>query len=163
MADEEAAEVVQGCQVDDRGLTRNEKGRASMSDSGEFRALQEAAREGKADRVVELLDRGVDQNTPPGMPRGWSPLMHAAWNGHEEVARVLVERGANVNRECGDGFTAITLAAKQKHWKIVEMLARHGADVDHVDASGVSAVGAAEKAGKRALVERLRGAGGGSR
>lgn len=131
-----------------------------MSLPSGFAALQEAAREGSVDRVRELLDLGVDQNTPPGMPRGWSPLMYAAWHGRKEVARLLVERGADVNRECGDGFTAITLAAKRRSWKIVELLAAHGADVTHVDANGVSALGAAERARKATLVEFLRGVGG---
>lgn len=125
--------------------------------SSDFMALQTAARQGLVDRVRELLDRGIDQNTPPGMPRGWSPLMYAAWNGHEAVVRLLVERGADVNRECGDGFTAITLAAKRRSWRIVELLATHGADVTHFDASGVSALDAAERARKKRLVELLRG------
>jgi ankyrin repeat protein len=128
-----------------------------MDDSSDFLALQHAARDGRLDRVRELLDQGIDQNTPPGLPHGWSPLMYAAWHGHEPIVRLLIERGAEINRECGDGFTAITLAAKRRSWKIVELLALHGADVHHVDANGVSAVGAAERAHKTALVQRLRG------
>ena len=130
-----------------------------MSHSFEFVALQEASRYGDVCRVRELLDGGIDQNIHPGMPRGWSPLMYAAWRGHGEIVQLLIERGADVNFECGDGFTAVTLAAKKRFWEVVKLLAEAGADVTHIDANGISALRAAERANKVALVEFLRGAG----
>jgi ankyrin repeat protein len=122
----------------------------------DFAALQDASRAGDLARVRELLDRGTDPNTDPGMPHGFSPLMLAAWKGHADVVALLIERGADVHRADGDGFTAITLAAKGRSWTIVELLAAAGADPTHADASGVSALGAAERARKPRLVALLR-------
>ena len=126
--------------------------------SPDFKALQAAARHGQLERVRELLDRRVDQNTHPGMPKEWSPLMYAAYNGHPEIVRLLVERGANINFECGDCFTALTLAAGKGHWEIVKYLAERGGDVSHKDASGVSGLSAAERSGDAALVAALQNA-----
>ena len=127
-----------------------------MSLDADFVALQAACRNGQIERVGELLDFGVDQNTHPGMPREMSPLMLAAWQGHDQIVRLLVERGAKLNFEDGDGFTAVTLAAGEKYWNIVEFLASRGADVTHVDARGTSALVAAERAHKTALVDTLK-------
>ncbi|HVJ83910.1 MAG TPA: ankyrin repeat domain-containing protein [Planctomycetia bacterium] len=122
----------------------------------DFLSLLAAAKAGETERVRELLDAGVDQNQHPGMPRGWTPLMEAAQNGSLETAQLLVERGALVNFEDGDGFTALTVAARYKHWKIVELLAESGGDVRHFDASGVSALRRAETNRKKKLLARLR-------
>lgn len=127
-----------------------------MPHASDFAALQGASRNGDIDRVRALLDAGVDPNADPGMPHGMSPLMLAAWQGHAEVARLLIERGADVHREDGDGFTAMTLAAKRRAWEIVEMLARAGVDPNHADASGVSALRAAEQARQSKLLKVLR-------
>jgi uncharacterized protein len=129
----------------------------------EFTALQEAARDGGLGRVRELLDAGVDQNTHPGMPKGWSPLMYAAHGGHLEVVRLLADRGANINFACGDFFTALTLAAGAGHWEAVKLLAVRGGDVEHTDGSGVSGLGEAERIGDIALVASLRSYAAGAR
>ena len=120
--------------------------------SANFKALQEAARRGQLERVRELLDRGVDQNTHPGMPHELSPLMTAANHGHLAVVQLLVERGANIHFMDGDGFTALTIAAGEGHWEIAKVLAESGADVSHKDARGLSALSAAEQTGDTALV-----------
>jgi ankyrin repeat protein len=127
-----------------------------LSTPTDFSALQSACQEGQIDRVRELLDQGVDQNTDPGMPRGMTPLMLAAWQGHDEIVRLLVDRGAKIDYQDGDGFTAITLAAGEDFWKVVEFLAARGADVTHVDASGISALIAADRSHKTELVAILR-------
>jgi hypothetical protein len=126
----------------------------------EFQALQKAAADGDLDRVRSLLDGGVDQNTHPGMPRGWSPLMHAAHAGHLAVVRELVERGANIAFACGDHFTALALAAGDGHWEVVKLLASYGAEIHqenvYDNAGGwTTALGMAKKSRRRSLVKEL--------
>lgn len=120
--------------------------------SADFNALQKATRQGQLERVRELLDRGVDQNTHPGMPHELSPLMIAANRGHLEVAQLLVDRGANIHFTDGDDFTPLTIAAGEGHWEIAKILAAAGADVSHRDARGLSALSAAEQTGDPALI-----------
>src|SRR5262245_20001332 len=57
--------------------------------------LLEAARTGNTAHVVALLDKGADVNAKGRYDM--TPLMFVASNGHLDVARTLVARGANVN------------------------------------------------------------------
>ena len=111
-----------------------------------------AARDGKADIVALLIDRGVDPNAPVHMSRG--PLYYAASNGQPEAVRALLARGANVNAIDEYGQTPLLAAATQlaaeklnvrdpEAWRerqqrspqgraaVVEELLRAGADPDY--------------------------------
>jgi ankyrin repeat protein len=43
--------------------------------------------------------------------KGRTALLSAAWNGHEAVARLLLEKGADIEAEDLDGRTALLEAA----------------------------------------------------
>ena len=81
--------------------------------------------------------------------------MEAAFRGHDGVARLVLNHGANVNHEDHDAFTAITLAAGKGHWEIVRMIAAAGGDVRHGDGYGQSALYYAEQAGRTELLAKL--------
>jgi ankyrin repeat protein len=53
---------------------------------------------------------------------GWSALMYAANNGHEAVAKLLLDSGANPYRMDANGNSALTLGALQGHVQVVEAL-----------------------------------------
>lgn len=63
------------------------------------RALALAAQNGHADTMAVLLDAGEDPNryNPPGTHAHSTPLHQAAWSGHLDVVRLLVERGARLD------------------------------------------------------------------
>jgi len=63
------------------------------------RALALAAQFGRVDAVRALLDAGEDPNryNPPGTHSHSTPLHQAALAGHEEVVRLLIERGARLD------------------------------------------------------------------
>lgn len=117
--------------------------------------LIEAATQGDAQRVTELLGAGVNVNTFVNGRFNWTPLMHAAFHGHLESVRVLLDQGADLNHSCHDCFSAVTLAAGAGHWEVVKVLARRGANLSHQDGHGVSAKGYAERAGKSAILAEL--------
>ena len=60
---------------------------------------------------------------------GWTALMLAAQNGHEQVARVLLEAGAVVGAQENDdaGLTALMHAAENGHEQIARVLLEAGA------------------------------------
>ena len=62
-------------------------------------ALALAVQLGHPDVVRLLLDAGVDPNlfNPPGFHQHATPLHQAVWSGSDEVARLLVERGARLD------------------------------------------------------------------
>jgi len=49
-------------------------------------------------------------------------LTEAAWNGHTDTVKLLLENGANPNIRKADGATAVALATGQKHQDIVDLL-----------------------------------------
>lgn len=60
-------------------------------------------------------------------------LHQAALNGHQNVARALLEAGANVDEEDNTGATPLHFAARKE---MVEILISAGADLDHEDHAG---------------------------
>jgi len=67
--------------------------RAQYRPVGGLTALLYAARDGCYDCVEELIAAGADANVPT--PEGVTPLMLALDNEHNEVAKLLLDRGAN--------------------------------------------------------------------
>ena len=63
------------------------------------RATALAAQHGHADALRLLLDAGEDPNryNPKGNHGHSTPLHQAAWAGHLDVVRLLVERGARLD------------------------------------------------------------------
>src|SRR5687768_4453978 len=118
---------------------------AARGDDGED--LREAARRGELARVRTLLDKGVKPDVPGR--HGTTALMVAVGEGHMEVARLLVERGADVNaRERFFNSTVLANAARAKNPELVRWLLEKGStDAD-------SALDFAVRAGDVALVRQ---------
>jgi hypothetical protein len=61
---------------------------------------------------------------------GLTPLHHAAWNGHKEVAELLIAKGADRNAKDVNGRTPLHYAASEGQNEIAELLIAEGADVN---------------------------------
>ena len=57
----------------------------------------------------------------------------AAKNGHVDVAKVLIQNGADVNAVEKDKWTALHLAARNGHVDVAKVLIQNGADVNAVE------------------------------
>lgn len=68
-----------------------------------------------------LLERGADPNKVDA-DEHFSPLMHAAAEGHLEVVKVLLEHGADRSLRDVDGDDAASFAAQGGHVQVVEYL-----------------------------------------
>lgn len=68
-----------------------------------------------------LLDRGADPNKVDTNEH-FSPLMHAAAEGHLDVVKVLVENGADRSLRDVDGDDAVSFATQGGHTQVVEFL-----------------------------------------
>jgi hypothetical protein len=88
--------------------------------------LLAATRKGDLAKVKALLDKGASVNAKS--PYGQTPLFFACDRGYSEIAKLLVDRGADVNVE--DTFyhaTPLSWAARKNHTDIVKLLIDHGA------------------------------------
>ena len=64
----------------------------------------------------------TDNPNAPGNS-GRTPIYHAAWNGHTDIAKILVRLTDNPNVPDKDGYTPIHWAARNGHTEIVKILA----------------------------------------
>ena len=71
--------------------------------------------------VKILLDHGADPNMVDS-DEHFSPLMHAAAEGHLEVLKVLIAGGADRSLRDVDGDNAVSFATQSGHMHIVEYL-----------------------------------------
>jgi ankyrin repeat protein len=86
--------------------------RAQYRAVGGLTALLYAARSGCYDCVEAMLGAGADVNTPA--PEGVTPLMIALDNDHNDVAKLLLDRGANPHVWDWWGRTALYIAIDRK-------------------------------------------------
>ena len=102
------------------------------------REIIRAAKAGDLATVTALLD--ADEALIGVRDRDGSTLLHcAAWKGHPEVARLLLERGADITLQSENthyGGTPLHHAAHGNQRAVAELLIRHGADVNAPSGNG---------------------------
>ena len=87
-------------------------------------------------RIVDLVDAGVDLDASFDNGEGYTAAHFAAWDGKDEILAYLLEAGAEADRIGEDGFTPLLLAAGGGikagvgHQACVELLVERGADVN---------------------------------
>lgn len=105
------------------------------------RALFQACREGLTEDVARLLSKGATLNGRDEKDvLKETPLIAAVRNGHEDIARMLIEQGANL--ELGDcvGETPLMRAAADGQENILKLLLERGANVDARNEDGMTAL-----------------------
>jgi RNA polymerase sigma factor (sigma-70 family) len=101
-----------------------------LYDAGVGPGLHEAAAIGDSDRVRTALDRTPEQ-LDSYSPEGFTPLALAAHFGHVEVMRLLIDRGADVNRVATHrlAVTPLHAALFGRQVEAARLLVEQGADV----------------------------------
>src|SRR5690606_14916341 len=75
--------------------------------------------------------------------RGQNALMWAAGEGHADVVRLLLARGANVNARSKSGFTPLLFAVRGAAIDALTLLLDHGANPNDLAPDGTSALNVA--------------------
>jgi serine/threonine protein kinase/ankyrin repeat protein len=123
-----------------------------------FGLLGEASK-GSANRTKALLAVGVNPNSiVSGMG---PPLIIAAYGGHTDTVKVLLDQGANVNAKGNNDYdlTALIAAVGGHHIDTMRLLLERGADVNAMGHNGRTALWLAAKKGYSDIIELLLDAG----
>ena len=105
-----------------------------------------AARTGNNQRIVELLNKGVDIDAKNNDE--WTALMIASRRSNDtsslDTVKLLLDRGADINSKDNDGWTALILASRRSNdgssLETVKLLLDHKADVNIQNNNGITAL-----------------------
>lgn len=102
--------------------------------------LLQAAKVGALETTKELIKDGANVNCADA--EGNSPLIFAAFYGHQDCVRLLIDSGADVNQinNWKDKWTALQFACARGHAECVRLLIDSGANIDHVNNKGNTAL-----------------------
>jgi ankyrin repeat protein len=110
-----------------------------------FDPIHSVARMRDVQAVRHELDAGVDVDAVNGRAAngdgGNTALWFAAqgpWPNGVDVARVLIDAGADANKQCEHGRTALHMAAAWGHADVVQLLLENGANPEIVDEEGMT-------------------------
>lgn len=138
------ASLARGADIDER----DHRGRT---------ALMNAAARGDIATSRVLLARGADPNLTTSVETGEvTPLRFALEDANLELARLLVESGADLNATNASGWTALMTAARVGNYFVVEYLVEAGADPAARNVDGEDAAGVASRFGHASVAEWLR-------
>jgi ankyrin repeat protein len=128
----------------------------ALLDAGPELDVFEAAAVGRIERVRELLE------SDPALvsafsPDGFTPLHLAAFFGHPDIARLLVEHGADTQAVARNPMRVMPLhsAAATRQLEIAELLVDGGADVNASQERGFTPLHEAAQNGDAALTRLL--------
>lgn len=114
---------------------------------------------GSLELVQYFVDHGADVNAPAvGIP-AHAPLMYAAEFGYVEIGKLLLEKGADINKWDSFGDAALAVAAFHGQMDFVKMLVAKGADLNFRGQYGNTAVGHARRANHPDIADYLKSLG----
>lgn len=113
---------------------------------GPTNELHDAALIGSTARMAALLAKGLIDMDQADLD-GWTPLMFAAYRGHHQVTKMLLNKGANMSVVADDGRTALLLSAAQGHLAVTKLLVNAGADLEQETSLGSTALHLAVESG----------------
>ena len=121
-------------------------------------AMQMAARLGHYNLVTFLLEAGVEADSRSSQ-RGKTALICSLEEGYQDIARLLIEAGADVNTASALRYTALRIAVMDGLDESVDRLLRAGADANTASGIGFRALQIAATDGSDGSVDRLLRAG----
>jgi ankyrin repeat protein len=119
--------------------------------------LGSAAKANDVAELARLLAAGA--NIDERDPRGYSPLMLAAYTGNQEAFDFLLEQGADANSADNAGNSVLMGASFKGYLSMVRQLLSAGANVYARNQAGMDALNFATQFGRSEVAELLTSAG----
>ncbi len=119
--------------------------------------MYEAATTGNARRLKTILGQSRVRVNQANEEEGFTPLGLAAFFGHPEAVKVLLEHGADVNLKPGSRFanTALDAAVAGNHTDVVRILLTAGGDANVRSAGNATSLHKAAQHGNLDVVRML--------
>src|SRR6056297_1774117 len=101
-----------------------------------FGSIFQLVTEKNLEGIKAAIENGEDINAINEFDqKQQTPLLRAISYGYMdpvyvEIAKYLIEQGAELNKQDNDGFTALHYAAKEGHLEVVKLLVEKGADLE---------------------------------
>jgi ankyrin repeat protein len=134
-----------------------EKGADPNSRNGlEFTPLYVASASYQMDVMAELIKAGAN---PDAESNYGTPLMFAAMSGNITGAKILLDKGANINTARNDGMTILMMASYSGNPLFVGELLKRNVEANAKDDNGSNALSYAARAGNDQVVQLLVNAG----
>ena len=146
-----------------QAIYRGDREEAERLAAGRELNVHEAAALGRTERLLTLLDEDPARANAFG-DDGFHPLGLACFFGHVDAARLLLERGADVNalsRNEHIQTAAIHASAASEgkgelvRYELVELVLEHGADPNLPQGGGFRAIDAARQNGDERVEQLL--------
>ena len=119
-----------------------------------FTLLHWNAKEGNAEIVQKLIDKGANIEIKD-KKYGSTPLLFACQNGHIDVAKILLQYGANIRAASYNGATALHYATQSGNINVIEMVLKEGLNVNATNYQGMTSLHMAVKKRLIDIVELL--------
>jgi ankyrin repeat protein len=116
---------------------------------------EEAIKKDDVQTVSKAIREGADVNGFYGAGASLTALMKAADSDSAAVAKLLIEKKADVNRSDRGGSTALMHAARQNASKVAALLLEQKADVEASDKAGLTALMFASEASSYEVAKLL--------
>ena len=102
------------------------RSREGSLDNCMFDGTQQPGRSSSSQGILSVFCTPSGANIELGAS---TPLMEAAQEGHVDIVKFLIQRGANVHATTNTGDTALTFACASGHTLIADILLQCGADL----------------------------------
>lgn len=149
----EAAATRQTARVE--ALIKEDPSLANAYSVDGFTPLGLAAFFGHPESVKALLAGGAQVNAPSRETMKMTPLGSAIAAQQNDIARTLIEHGADVNAKAENDLSPLHTAAARGNMEVAKLLVEHGADVNATTKDGKTPLDYAQEQNQPEMVEFL--------